>query len=36
MQDKLLEHKEYIQRVGDDMPEVKNWRWPAEKYTSTA
>ena len=27
MYDKLIEHKEYIQRVGDDMPEVKNWAW---------
>lgn len=34
MHDKLIEHREYIQRVGDDMPEIKNWRWPAEKYGS--
>jgi xylulose-5-phosphate/fructose-6-phosphate phosphoketolase len=33
MQDKLIEHKSYIECVGDDMPEVKNWRWPTEKYT---
>jgi phosphoketolase len=24
----LIEHKQYITRHGDDMPEVKNWRWP--------
>ncbi len=25
--DKLVEHKEYIQEYGDDLPEVKNWSW---------
>ena len=25
--DKLIEHKEYITEYGDDMPEVKNWKW---------
>lgn len=25
---KLLDHKEYIESVGDDMPEIKNWKWP--------
>jgi xylulose-5-phosphate/fructose-6-phosphate phosphoketolase len=28
MRDKLIEHKQYITRYGDDMPEVKQWRWP--------
>lgn len=24
---KLIEHKEYITRYGDDLPEIKNWKW---------
>ena len=28
MRDKLIEHKQYITQYGDDMPEVKQWRWP--------
>jgi xylulose-5-phosphate/fructose-6-phosphate phosphoketolase len=24
---KLVDHKEYISEYGEDMPEVKNWKW---------
>jgi xylulose-5-phosphate/fructose-6-phosphate phosphoketolase len=24
---KLIAHKEYIERVGEDMPEIRNWKW---------
>ncbi|MBK9621023.1 MAG: phosphoketolase family protein [Candidatus Obscuribacter sp.] len=27
MQDKLVDHKEYIHHYGEDMPEVANWQW---------
>src|SRR5215471_20842806 len=30
IRDKLIEHKEYICRYGDDMPEVAGWSWVQE------
>jgi xylulose-5-phosphate/fructose-6-phosphate phosphoketolase len=28
IREKLIEHKQYITTYGDDLPEIKEWRWP--------
>ena len=28
LEDKLVEHRKYIDKNGIDLPEVRNWKWP--------
>jgi len=29
IRDKLIEHRQYIERYGEDMPQVREWTWSA-------
>ncbi len=31
VQNKLVEHKQYIDKYGQDMPEIRNWKWNIPK-----
>lgn len=33
LQDRLIEHQQYVRQHGDDLPEIRNWKWP---YSSPA
>ncbi len=30
IRDKLIEHKQYIDKHGEDLPEIQNWKWGAK------
>jgi xylulose-5-phosphate/fructose-6-phosphate phosphoketolase len=34
MVDRRADHRAYIRRVGDDMPEIRDWTWPHPRLTS--
>jgi len=29
LKERLIDHKLYIARYGDDMPEIRDWHWPS-------
>jgi xylulose-5-phosphate/fructose-6-phosphate phosphoketolase len=31
LMDKLIEHKQYIEKNGEDMLEIRNWKWSDPK-----
>jgi xylulose-5-phosphate/fructose-6-phosphate phosphoketolase len=34
IRDKLIDHKAFINRYGDDMPEIVGWRWGQEAMST--
>jgi xylulose-5-phosphate/fructose-6-phosphate phosphoketolase len=31
LRDKLIDHKQYIAAHGEDLPEIRNWRWGSDR-----
>jgi len=36
LKEKLIEHKQYINKFGQDLPEIRNWQWDATNVSKLA
>jgi xylulose-5-phosphate/fructose-6-phosphate phosphoketolase len=35
IRDKLIDHKHYVRKYGDDMPEITGWKWGQQARVGT-
>ena len=36
LQEKIAEHHRYVREYGEDLPEVRNWKWPSQQGSGDA
>ena len=36
LKEKLIKHKQYIDKYGEDLPEIRNWKWSAKNADKSA